>query len=161
MQEVRFADGLDTPDRIAFGLGAWQLLAVVGGVVLAYAMAHSPLPAGVSAPLAATTAALTAALGWLRLAGRPLLEWSVFAVRFLAGARSGRLLIQNEPAGQPAVEMPVPPRASPAFRSVVVPLRPYVLEDAAETAAAPPAIRLSGLRAPPVRRGATSRPAGW
>ncbi|MBV9099564.1 MAG: hypothetical protein JOZ46_11960 [Candidatus Dormibacteraeota bacterium] len=146
MDEVQFADGIDAPDRLAFGLGAGQLLVVVAGAMLAYALARAPLPTGLGPPLALTVAALAAALGWLRLAGRPALDWALFAGRFLAQSRAGSLDVTS--ADAPPVDgaaMPAHGEALPATRGLVVPLRRYAVGDAG----AVPALRTA---TPPARR---------
>lgn len=102
MDGIHFADGFDTPDRLAFGLGAPQLITVVTGCLLAVGLLHAPLPAAVAVPLAVVLVAVAAALGWYRFAGRPALDWAMFAARHLAGPRRGVLLIARQTGGRPA-----------------------------------------------------------
>lgn len=101
MDGIHFADGFDTPDRLAFGLGAPQLITVVTGCLLAFGLLHAPLPAAVAVPAAVVLVAVAAALGWFRIAGRPALDWAMFAARHLVGPRRGVLLIGREPAQRP------------------------------------------------------------
>ena len=89
MDDIRFSDGFDIPDRIAVGLTAWSFVAVVFATLLAYLALRSPLPLQVTAPIAVFVLAIGAALGWLSIAGRPVLEWAAFAVRFFLQPRGG------------------------------------------------------------------------
>ena len=116
MDGIHFADGFDTPDRLAFGLGAPQLITVVTGCLLAFGLLHAPLPAAAAVPVAVVLVALAAALGWFRLAGRPALDWAVFAARHLVGPRRGVLVVSREPRGRPAtlIRTPQPPPAANA-----------------------------------------------
>ena len=82
MDQIEFADGFDRPDMVAFGLGAGQLAVVMVGALAAYALVRSPWPPAVVDPLAALIAVVAAGLGWLRVAGRPALDWAVFAGLF-------------------------------------------------------------------------------
>ena len=97
MDGIHFAEGFDAPDRLAFGLSAPQLITVVAGCLLAFALLHTPIPAALAIPVAVVAAAVAAALGWLRVAGRPALEWTVFAARHLMGPRHGVLLVVADP----------------------------------------------------------------
>lgn len=101
MDGIHFADGFDTPDRLAFGLGAPQLITVVTGCLLAFGLLHAPLPAAVAVPVAVVIVAVAATLGWYRVAGRPALDWAMFAVRHLLGPRRGVLLVARERDGRP------------------------------------------------------------
>lgn len=92
MDGIQFADGFDTPDRLAFGLGAPQLVAVAAGALLAVGLVHLPVPGAISVPAAAMVVSLAAALGWLRVAGRPLLDWALFALGHLVRPREGTLV---------------------------------------------------------------------
>ncbi len=127
-EEAHFADGIDTPDRFVLGLSAGQLVVVVAGLLCAYALARLPFPAAVTFPPALLVAVLSTGLGWLRLAGRPALEWAVFGARFVTRAREGSLLIAPGPAVLAAgnVEAPrievEPVRTGPPGAGVVVPL---------------------------------------
>ena len=89
MDQIEFADGFDRPDMVAFGLGAGQLAVVMVGALAAYALVRSPWPPAVVDPLAALIAVVAAGLGWLRVAGRPALDWAVFAGLFWTRARRG------------------------------------------------------------------------
>jgi len=94
--DVHFADGIDIPERVAFGLGAAQLAVVCGGMLAAYALARSGLPTGLATPLAVSVAVLGAGLGWVHIAGRPALDWALFAVRYLVRPREGSLFVAVE-----------------------------------------------------------------
>jgi MinD-like ATPase involved in chromosome partitioning or flagellar assembly len=89
MDPIEFADGFDRPDRIAFGLSGGQLVVVMVGALGAYSLARSPLPAALADPIAILLGALAAGLGWLRVAGRPVLDWAIFAGLFLLRPRRG------------------------------------------------------------------------
>jgi MinD-like ATPase involved in chromosome partitioning or flagellar assembly len=89
MDQIEFADGFDTPDTLAFGLGAGQLMVVMAGALAAYSLVRSTLPPVVADPIAVAIAASAAALGWLKVAGRPALDWAVFAGRFWMRPRRG------------------------------------------------------------------------
>ncbi|HEY6379937.1 MAG TPA: hypothetical protein VI316_12230, partial [Candidatus Dormibacteraeota bacterium] len=86
---VRFADGFERPERIAFGLEAPQLAVVVVGSLLAWSLYHGPAPLAVRAPLALLIGGGSAALGWGRWQERPLLTWAWLALRFVVLPRSG------------------------------------------------------------------------
>ncbi len=139
MDDVRFADGLDAPDRLAFGLGAWQLVTVVAGFALAYAAVRSPLPRPLALPLALTTAVAAAALGWGRLAGRPALDWLRFALRYATAARAGTLAVMVPGGASPAATPAAPPAATAL--ATILPLRPYVLRDLPDAVVPPAATR--------------------
>jgi MinD-like ATPase involved in chromosome partitioning or flagellar assembly len=89
MDQIEFADGFDRPDTLAFGLGAGQLAVVMVGALAAYSLVRSPLPPAIVDPAAAVLASAAAGLGWLRIAGRPALDWALFAGRFWMRARRG------------------------------------------------------------------------
>jgi len=89
MDQIEFADGFDRPDTLAFGLGAGQLAVVMVGALAAYSLLRSPLPPAVVDPVAVAIAAAAAGLGWLRVAGRPALDWAVFAGLFWMRWRRG------------------------------------------------------------------------
>jgi len=91
MDQIEFADGFDRPDTLAFGLGAGQLAVVMVGALAAYSLVRSPLPAAVADPVAVAIAAAAAGLGWLRVAGRPALDWAVFAGLFWMRPRRGTI----------------------------------------------------------------------
>jgi MinD-like ATPase involved in chromosome partitioning or flagellar assembly len=89
MDPIEFADGFDRPDRIAFGLSGGQLAVVMVGALGAYSLVRSPLPAAFADPVAAVLVVVAAGLGWLRVAGRPVLDWAIFAGLFLLRPRRG------------------------------------------------------------------------
>ena len=89
MDQIEFADGFDRPDTIAFGLGAGQLAVVMVGALVAYSLVRSPLPPAIVDPVAAVLAVAAVGLGWLRVAGRPALDWAVFAGLFWMRPRRG------------------------------------------------------------------------
>lgn len=89
MDQIEFADGFDRPDTLAFGLGAGQLAVVMVGGLAAYSLVRSPLPPAVVDPIAVAIAVAAAGLGWLRVAGRPALDWAVFAALFWMRPRRG------------------------------------------------------------------------
>ncbi|MFZ2035266.1 MAG: AAA family ATPase, partial [Candidatus Dormiibacterota bacterium] len=89
MDQIEFADGFDRPDMLAFGLGAGQLAVVMVGALAAYSLVRSPLPPAVVDPVAGAIAIAAAGLGWLRVSGRPALDWAVFAGLFWMRPRRG------------------------------------------------------------------------
>ena len=89
MDQIEFADGFDRPDTLAFGLGAGQLAVVMVGALAAYSLVRSPLPAGDRGPARGGARAGGGGLGWLRVAGRPALDWAVFAGLFWMRPRRG------------------------------------------------------------------------
>jgi MinD-like ATPase involved in chromosome partitioning or flagellar assembly len=89
MDQIEFADGFDRPDTLAFGLGAGQLAVVMVGALAAYSLMRSPLPPAIVDPASAVLAVAAAGLGWLRIAGRPALNWAVFAGLFWMRPRRG------------------------------------------------------------------------
>ncbi len=89
MDQVEFADGFDRPDTLAFGLGAGQLAVVMAGALAAYSLVRSPLTPAIAEPIAVVVAAASAGLGWVRVAGRPALDWAVFAALFWMRPRRG------------------------------------------------------------------------
>jgi MinD-like ATPase involved in chromosome partitioning or flagellar assembly len=89
MDQIEFADGFDRPDTLAFGLGAGQLAVVMVGALAAYMLVRSPLPPAGVDPVAGAIAVTAAGLGWLRVAGRPALDWAVFAALFWMRPRRG------------------------------------------------------------------------
>jgi len=108
VDEIHFADGIDTPERLVLGLQTAQLVVAVCGVLLGYAVSRLPLAAGVRLPAAASIAALAAGVAWARVGGRPALDWAVFWARFLLRRRDGSLLLvpAAPPAALPAVLEP-------------------------------------------------------
>src|SRR5487761_220548 len=91
MDQIEFADGFDRPDTLAFGLGAGQLAVVMVGALAAYSLVRSPLPPAIADPIAAAIAIAAAGLGWLRVAGRPALDWALFAGLFWMRPRRGTI----------------------------------------------------------------------
>ena len=102
MEQIEFADGFDAPDQLAFGLGAGQLVVVMVGALAAYSLLRSSLPAAISGSAAALIAAVAAGLGWLRVAGRPALDWAVFAGLFWLRPRRGTTRCEAAVASVPA-----------------------------------------------------------
>src|SRR5579872_4932229 len=98
MDQIEFADGFDRPDTLAFGLGAGQLAVVMVGALAAYSLARSPLPPPIADPVAVVIAIGAAGLGWLKVAGRPVLDWAVFAVLFWMRPRHGSTQMKGSPA---------------------------------------------------------------
>ncbi len=119
--QAHFSDGIDVPERLAFGLGAGQLLVVVCGAALAYALLRSPLPAPISNGAALFVGVVAAALGWSRIAGRPALDWARFIALHAVGPRAGRLTFRLG-----ACEERQAPDASAAVRPVAVPGKPML-----------------------------------
>ncbi len=89
MDQIEFADGFDRPDQIAFGLGAGQLGVVMCGALAAYSLLRSPLPQAFADPVAALIATVAAGFGWIRIAGRPALDWAIFGGLYLMRPRRG------------------------------------------------------------------------
>ena len=89
MDQIEFADGFDRPDTLAFGLGAGQLAVVMAGALAAYSLVRSSLPPAIADPVAVADRGGAAALGWLKVAGRPALDWAVFRGLFLMRPRHG------------------------------------------------------------------------
>jgi MinD-like ATPase involved in chromosome partitioning or flagellar assembly len=115
VDEFQFAEGFDAPDRLAFGLAAGPLLAVVGATLAAYVLIRSPLPAALALPLALFVVVLAAGLAWVRIAGRPAFDWAVFALRFAVRAHRATFVLATEP---PALdEAPI----IPLFRQAATP----------------------------------------
>src|SRR5579863_10301042 len=98
MDQIEFADGFDRPDTIAFGLGAGQVAVVMVGAMAAYSLVRSPLPPAFVDPVAGVLVAGAAGLGWLRVAGRPALDWAIFAGQFWMRPRRGRTRWSIAPA---------------------------------------------------------------
>ena len=134
MDEIQFADGFDAPERLAFGLGAGQLITVVAGGLSAYLLVRTPVPSPIAMPVAASVAAVAAALGWLRLAGRPALDWAISACRYAVRPKSGAFLVEvagdrsqaAAPDRMPAADRDKPSaRSSPAPAPNIIPLRTH------------------------------------
>ncbi len=132
MDQIEFADGFDRPDTLAFGLGAGQLAVVMAGALAAYALVRSPFPPAFADPAAVLIAVAAAGLGWLRVAGRPALDWAVFAGMFWMRPRRGMaqwaLATASPSDGAPTTDddapdapMPVDPDITPTFHTPVAP----------------------------------------
>jgi MinD-like ATPase involved in chromosome partitioning or flagellar assembly len=122
VDEIQFADGFDAPDRLAFGLGAGQLVVVVVAGLMAYALLRAPLPGAIAGPVAASIVAVAAGLAWLRLGGRPALDWAVFAARYAARPHAGAFDLSL--AGRTAAAAPSLAEApAPDVARNVIPLR--------------------------------------
>jgi len=113
LNEIHFADGIDTPDTVAFGRTAGQVAVVVAGLLSIYGIAHAPVHPSLKVPLASSILAATVALGWLRLGGRPSLDWAVFCTRYAVRAREGSFVVDC-PAPPPRATTPVAPEAASA-----------------------------------------------
>ena len=115
MDQIEFADGFDRPDTLAFGLGAGQLAVVMVGALAAYSLARSPLPAPIADPVAVLLAIASAGLGWLRIAGRPALDWAIFAGLFWLRPRRGAaqwvVMVADGGASDPGPRL-LPPSAT-------------------------------------------------
>jgi len=111
MDQIEFADGFDAPDQLAFGLGAGQLVVVMVGALAAYSLLRSSLPVAISGSAAAVIAAVAAGLGWLRVAGRPALDWAVFAGLFWLRPRRGITRCEAAVVAVPAWFDAAPPEA--------------------------------------------------
>jgi MinD-like ATPase involved in chromosome partitioning or flagellar assembly len=156
MDQIEFADGFDTPDTLAFGLGAGQLAVVMAGALAAYSLVRSPLPPAFVDPIAVLLAGSAATLGWLRVAGRPALDWAVFAAQFWTRPRHGTArwafagAVPGLANAAPMLAMATPPDDSPPGAVRVQPSPTSegsgVGTTAALTAAIPP------LRLPPPTR---------
>ena len=145
MDQIEFADGFDRPDTIAFGLGAGQLAVVMVGALAAYSLVRSPLPSGDrGSGRGGARGRRGAALGWLRIAGRPALDWAVFAGLFSMRPRRGT--VRWELAAASAADGAAP-REAEAPRASILELF------------GKPAPRASDPDTPPPTRGQTSRSA--
>ncbi|MGH7685431.1 MAG: AAA family ATPase [Candidatus Dormibacteria bacterium] len=147
MDGIQFADGFDTPDRLAFGLGAPQLIVVATGSLLAFGLVHLPVPGALSVPAAAMVVLLAAALGWLRCGGRPLLDWALFALGHLARPRNGMLVAVTSGAPHGG-RTPVVLRSAVLSASNIVrlPLRPEPAQPVGAAARARPTGRRGAHR---------------
>jgi len=148
---VHFTDGFDRPDTIALGLDAPRLVTVVVAALSAYAVMQAPLPLALRVCVAVLLAAVGAALGWARFAGRPLLNWAWLALRFTLAPRSGGQVVAAAPAPAPLMpESPVPAAVvahEPEAASPTAPALPAWAQwlepdeaEAVETAAPPGAV---------------------
>ena len=91
MDQVSMNDGLDGRETIAFGLVAGEIAVFVLALMTGYAVLRSGLPGVIAWSFAAVLVGGGAALAWLRLAGRPLLEWAVLLPRFAVRTRHARV----------------------------------------------------------------------
>jgi len=91
MEQVSMNDGLDGRETIAFGLAAGEIAVFVLALMTGYAVLRSGLPGAAEWILAIVVVAVGAALAWGRIAGRPLLDWSLLLGRFVVRTRHGRL----------------------------------------------------------------------
>jgi MinD-like ATPase involved in chromosome partitioning or flagellar assembly len=167
MDPIEFADGFDRPDHIAFGLSAGQLVTVMVGALGAYSLVRSPLPPPLADPLAVVLIALAAGLGWLRIAGRPLLDWAIFAGLFLVRPRQGTMRCEAvaaapldsflAPAPSNSWAGPIAAPQSPsADAAVTTPQRSFATDVPPISA---PIIDLFGPRQSPRQPGPTSKAA--
>jgi len=79
--------GIDSEDRVAFGLSASRLGYLLIGSLSAYVIYLRPWPWGVRIPLLAVLAAVTAAIVFLRLHGQPLEQWIAAAIEYYSAPR--------------------------------------------------------------------------
>ena len=91
MDQVSMNDGLEGRETVAFGLAAGEIAVLVLALLTGYAVLRSGLAGALAWSLAAVLVAGGATLAWGRLAGRPLLEWSVLLARFLVRTRHARV----------------------------------------------------------------------
>jgi hypothetical protein len=91
MDHVSMNDGLDGRETIAFGLVAGEIAVFVLALMTGYAVLRSGLPGAVAWSFAAVLVGGGAALAWLRVAGRPLLEWAVLLLRFVVRTRHAQV----------------------------------------------------------------------
>lgn len=91
MDQVSMNDGLEGRETVAFGLAAGEIAVFVLALMAGYAVLRSGLAGGIAWGLAVVVVAGGAALAWGRLAGRPLLEWSLLLARFLVRTRHARV----------------------------------------------------------------------
>jgi len=65
VDEIQFADGFDTTDRLLLGLGAGPLALLVATAAAAYLLTRSSMPAVITFPTAAFMLAVAAGVAWL------------------------------------------------------------------------------------------------
>jgi hypothetical protein len=118
MEQVSMNDGLDGRETVAFGLSAGEIAVFVLALMTGYAVLRSGLPGAAAWTLAIVVVAVGAALAWGRLAGRPLLDWSLLLGRFVVRTRHRRL---RRVRGGAAEGSPRPGR-SPETRALLIPL---------------------------------------
>ena len=126
MDEIQFADGFDTTDRLLLGLGAGPLALLVATAAAAYLLTRSSMPAVITFPTAAFMLAVAAGVAWLRVAGRPGTDWAMFAMRYLRRRQTGLLISAGDANliplfGAPTAAAPAAPNPpageGPAARS--------------------------------------------
>jgi hypothetical protein len=91
MDQVSMNDGLDGRETIAFGLAAGEIAVFVLALMTGYAVLRSGLPGAIAWSVAVVLVGGGAALAWLRVAGRPLLEWAVLLMRFAVRTRHAQV----------------------------------------------------------------------
>jgi cellulose biosynthesis protein BcsQ len=123
MEQVSMNDGLDGRETVAFGLAAGEIAVFVLALMTGYAVLRSGLPGAAAWILAVVVVAVGAALAWGRIAGRPLLDWSLLLGRFVVRTRRRRLR-RVRAAG--AI------RSAPLLGRVVRPRRDALLERLAQ-----------------------------
>lgn len=134
MDEVEFADGFDAPEHLLLGLGAAQLIVLVVALLVLYGIARAGLPAPLTAGTCLSLGTLGGGLAWGRAAGRPLLDWAVFAVRFLVRPRAG--VIRVDTGGAATEPSRRTPGAEPRPIATVIQLRQRIVRDQAPAAVA-------------------------
>jgi hypothetical protein len=80
---------LNVEDKLLFGLTARQFLTILIGVSLAYSAWNQPAaPASLHLPLAAACLALTFVLALVRPGDRPIEQWALVALIYIARPRA-------------------------------------------------------------------------
>jgi hypothetical protein len=133
MEQVSMNDGLDGRETVAFGLAAGEIAVFVLALMTGYAVLRSGLPGAAAWILAIVVVAVGAALAWGRLAGRPLLDWSLLLGRFVVRTRHRRL---KRVRGGAAEGSPRPGR-SPETGALLIPLSRLRTEAGRGAASAP------------------------
>jgi MinD-like ATPase involved in chromosome partitioning or flagellar assembly len=100
MEQVSMNDGLDGRETVAFGLAAGEIAVFVLALMTGYAVLRSGLPGAAAWTLAIVVVAVGAALAWGRVAGRPLLDWSLLLGRFVVRTRHRHLRRVRGGAGE-------------------------------------------------------------
>ncbi len=93
--QVKFPDGFDEPDPIAFGLAAPQLLVCAAMVAFAYLVSRLSLTGYVIWPAVVVILGLGAVMGWVRVAGRPALAWAGTGLGYATRPRSFEVLAMS------------------------------------------------------------------
>jgi hypothetical protein len=133
MEQVSMNDGLDGRETVAFGLAAGEIAVFVLALMTGYAVLRSGLPGAAAWILAILVVAVGAALAWGRLAGRPLLDWSLLLGRFVVRTRHRRLRRVRSGAGEVAPR----PGRSPQTGALLIPLSRLRQEAGRGAASAP------------------------